>query len=54
MCGLLVVAFHFDKDSVQWFWTGQEMVPIILGITAIAFGVLWFFESRNKANTVDG
>lgn len=53
MCGLLVIAFHFDKDSVHWFWTGNEMVPIILGISAIVFGIFWFFESRIKARKVD-
>ena len=46
MCGFFIVAFHFDKNGIQWFWTGMEIVPLILGISTIVFGVLWFLESK--------
>lgn len=47
MCGAFMFAFRFDEGSTQWFWTGMEIVPLILGVSAIIFGILWFLESKN-------
>ncbi len=52
MCSFFIIAFHFDQDGVQWFWTGMEIVPLILGISAIAMGILWFLASKNKTKKV--
>lgn len=52
MFSFFIIAFHFDKDGVQWFWTGKEIVPLILGISAIVFGILWFLEYKNKTKKV--
>lgn len=46
MAVFFIFAFRFGKDRVQWFWTEQEGVPIILGIYAIIFGVWGFIENR--------
>jgi len=48
MCGFFIIAFKFGADGAKWFWTGQEMVPIILGISAVIFGSFWFFDFRKK------
>lgn len=45
-CGFFVIAFRFGENGVQWFWTGDESVALILGILAVVFGTLWFFEAR--------
>ena len=50
MCCFLIIAFHFNKNGIQWFWTGQEMVPLILGISALIFGTFWFFTSKSRTN----
>ena len=54
MSGFFIFAFRFDKNSIQWLWTGMEIVPLILGISAIVFGILWFLESKNKTKKVEG
>ena len=48
MCSLFTIAFQFDKNGVQWFWTGREIVSVIFGISAFVFGVLWLLESVEK------
>jgi len=54
LCSFFIIAFHFDKDGIRWFWTGQEMVPLILGISALIFGIFWFLESRIKTKKDQG
>jgi len=46
MLSFLIIAFKFNKDGIKWFWSGQEIVPIILGISAIIFGSLWLLENK--------
>jgi len=46
MCILLIGTFRFDESSINWIWTGQIQIPIILGITSIILGVFWFIENR--------
>jgi hypothetical protein len=48
MCGFFIIAFKFGPDGAKWFWTGQEIIPIILGISAVIFGSFWFFDFRKK------
>lgn len=48
MCSFFIIAFKFGPDGVKWFWAGQEMVPIILGISAMIFGSFWFVDFRKK------
>ena len=49
MCGFLIFAFKFGPEGIKWFWTGQEMVPIILGVSSLIFGSLWFYSYiKNK------
>jgi hypothetical protein len=48
MCSFFIVAFKFGSEGINWFWTGQEIVPVILGISAIIFGLLWFLEATKK------
>lgn len=48
MCSFFIIAFQFDPNGVKWFWAGQEIVPIILGISAIIFGNFWFFDYKNN------
>ncbi len=48
MCGFLSIFFQFDKNSIKWVWTGQEIVPVILGIATLIFGVLWFLENKKN------
>lgn len=46
MCILLIETFRFDESSINWIWTGQIQIPIILGIASIILGVFWFIENR--------
>ncbi len=46
MCGFLTIFFQFNKDGIKWFWTGQEIVPIVLLISTLIFGILWFKEYK--------
>lgn len=46
MCILLIGTFRFDESSINWIWTGQIQIPIILGITSVILGVFWFIENR--------
>ena len=52
MCSFFIIAFHFDKDGIRWFWVGQEIVPLLLGISALIFGGFWFSQSKNKTTKV--
>ena len=47
MFSFLVIAFKFSKEGLEWFWTGMESVPIVLGISAIIFAILWFVVSKS-------
>ena len=53
ICSFLIISFQFDKDGIRWLWTGQEFVPIALGISSLAFGFLWFIEHKNKTKKVE-
>jgi len=46
MLTLLIFAIKFDSNGIEWFWTGNEMITLILGISAIIFGISWFLDSR--------
>jgi|GEM_PF-632198 len=46
MCILLIGTFRFDENSINWIWTEQIKVPIILGIASIILGLFWFIENR--------
>ena len=49
MCGIFVFAFKFGPEGIKWFWTGQEMVPIVLGLSSLIFGSFWFYSYiKNK------
>ena len=54
MCAFLIISFQFDKDGIRWFWTGQEIVPIVLGLSSLIFGIFWFLEYKNKTKNVEG
>ncbi len=45
-----IFAFEFGHNGIKWFWNGQEMVPIILGVSTIIFGSFWgynFWQSKS-------
>lgn len=44
-----IFASTFDTSGFTWAWTGSEIVPQILGISALIFGILWFREFKNRA-----
>ena len=49
MCVFLIFAFKFGPEGIKWFWTGQEMVPIVLGLSSLIFGSFWFYSYiKNK------
>ena len=49
MCFFFIFAFNFGPEGINWFWSGQEMVPVILAISAIIFGIFWAYDyHRNK------
>jgi hypothetical protein len=49
MCGLLAVAFVFKANQIDWLWSDNKPVAIVLGILTIVFGKLWF-KYRNGVN----
>jgi len=53
MCSLRIISFEFNfsTSELNWFWTGSETVPIVLALTAIIFGTLWFFYYRKYQTT---
>ena len=51
MCSFLIIAFQVDQEGIKWFRTGQEIVPIILGLSTMIFGSLWFFDSQKYKTT---
>ncbi len=51
MCGLLVVAFTFKNDQVNWLWAGHKPIAIILGFTVIVLGTQWIKYQRLLNNT---
>ena len=46
MCMFLIGTFRFDESSINWMWTGQIQVPIILGISSIVLGIFWIIENK--------
>ncbi|HUW06877.1 MAG TPA: hypothetical protein VMW01_11515 [Williamwhitmania sp.] len=46
MCGFLTIAFRFDSNGIYWLWSDIKPVSIILALTALTFGVLWFKASK--------
>lgn len=40
------MAFQFNGNGFWWMWEEHVQVAIVLGITAIVFGALWFVEQR--------
>ncbi|MCW8805587.1 MAG: hypothetical protein OQK56_03925 [Ignavibacteriaceae bacterium] len=48
MCSFFIIAFKFGPGGIEWFWAGQEIVPLILGISAIIFGSFWFYDYMNS------
>lgn len=48
MCFFFIFAFIFGTNGVTWFWNGMEMVPIILGISAMIFGSFWGYADIKK------
>jgi len=46
MCIFLIGTFKFDENSVNWIWSGQVQIPIILGILSIVLGRFWIIEEK--------
>lgn len=46
MSMFLIGTFNIDENGINWIWTGQIQVPIILGISSIILGVFWILENR--------
>ena len=47
-CVLWIIAFDFNFGNYEfkWFWTGSEIVPLVLLFVAIIFGTLWFWDNQ--------
>jgi hypothetical protein len=49
ICFFYIFAFKFGPEGIKWFWSGQEMVPIILGVSTIIFGSFWsYYFLKNR------
>ena len=48
MCGFLVISIRFDENNIYWMWSEQIQIPIILGISAVLFGLFWIIEERKS------
>lgn len=51
MCGLFVVAFTFKNDQINWLWTDNKPIAVILGILTIALGTQWIKHQKLLNNT---
>ena len=43
---LSIFTFTFDSNEIKWVWGELWIIPIVLAIFTIVFGVLWFLETK--------
>jgi hypothetical protein len=46
MCILFAAAFTFKDDKITWLWNHNNLVAIILVISAILLGTQWIKYQR--------
>lgn len=45
--GFLAVAFRFDANHIEWFWSDQPIVAAVLACMAAGYGIATLNARRN-------